>query len=118
MIPEEFKSLLPKQADERPRRRDPYYYLWVFDPETSHVHLEHNANRHPKDAVDHADLAARVPHPDRVHGYAYPIRGGYRITDWDHREVKDPFIKERVRLALQGRQPKANVGSQVQSRAL
>lgn len=119
MIPEDFKSLLPKVAAEVPHGVDhPTHYLWVFDPESGRVHVEHNKDRHPKDAVDHSHLAARVSHPDRVHGYAYRIHGGYRITDWDHNEVKDPYIKEQVRRALRGQQPQEHVGSVAQSRAL
>lgn len=97
-IAQDFASLLPKQA--RTPDRGPIYYLWVFDPHTAKVHLEHNEGRHHADHVDHRDLAKRVPHPDRVHGYAYRIKNGWRITTWEHRPVDDAHILESVRKAL------------------
>lgn len=104
MIPEDFKSLLPKReaADADTLR----YWIWVFDPATGKVQVEDNEDRHPARHLDHSDLARRVPHPDRIHGYAYRLRHGkgFRITDWDHREVKDPYVKRQVGLALEGRQ--------------
>lgn len=117
MIPEDFKSLLPQRVATFIPEHD--YTLWVFNPETAKVILEHNGSKHPAHRIDHSELAERVPHPDRVHGYAYPLRhgGGFRITDWDHKPVKDPYIKRQVDLALQGRQVESSVGSQTQSRA-
>lgn len=118
MIPEDFKSLLPQRVAIKVSD-DPQYYLWVFNPDTGKVRVEHNEDRHPALRLDHSDLAKSVPHPDRIHGYAYPLRhgGGFRITDWDHKPVKDPYIKRQVDLALQGRQVESSVGSQTQSRA-
>jgi len=100
-IPTSFTKLLPRVAGEL--SKDPVYWLWVFDPMKDRVYIEHNKNRHSADRITHEDLANRVPHPARVHGYAYPIRGGYRITDWDHRAVTDPHIFESVRNALRKR---------------
>lgn len=119
MIPEDFKSLLPQreaaEIDDRP-----HYYLWVFDPQTNKVHVESNEGRDRSDHLDHSHLADAHPHPDRVHGYAYLLRHhrGFRVTDWDHKEVKDPYIKRQVEKALEGKHHEASVGSQAQSRAL
>lgn len=97
-VPEDFKALLPKlAADPDP---GPVYYLWVFDPQNDEVHIEHNQDRKPADHVDHADLSRRVPHPDREQGYAYCIRGGWRVTTWEHRSVDDPHVLELVRKKL------------------
>ncbi len=97
-IPEDFKALLPKMAAEPDE--GPVYHLWIFDPHEDKVHVEHNQNRKPADHVDHADLSRRVPHPDRVQGYAYRIRGGWRVTTWDHRSVDDAHVLELIRAAL------------------
>lgn len=78
----------------------PDEWLWVFDPQEDLVHLEHNENRHPADHITHKHLAEKVVHPDRVHGYAYKIPGGWRITDWDHRPVEDRHVRKLVHRAL------------------
>jgi hypothetical protein len=74
----------------------PVYYLWVFDPDTGEVIVEHNEGVDPIEVHDHGDLARLVANPNRVHGYAYRIRGGWRITDWEHKPLGDPFILKRV----------------------
>lgn len=119
-IPEEFMNLLPRMAkDDEDEKLKPLYYLWVYDPQTDRVTVEHDEGKHAADHALHSELASHVPHPDRVHGYAYPIKGGYRITDWEHRAVKDPHIKETVRRELMGLKPKAIMhGSFTQTRAL
>lgn len=74
----------------------PTYYLWVFDPATGKAVVEHNEGVAPTEIHDHGDLAELVTHPNRVHGYAYRIRGGWRITDWEHKPVNDPYIVREV----------------------
>ena len=117
-IPQEFTELLPKISNEG--SDDPIYCLWVYDPQEDKVHVEHNEGRHRAEAIDHGQLAERVPHPGRVHGYAYRIRGGYRITDWDHRPVADPHIKEAVLDELRGttKGNRSHQGSLIQLRAV
>ena len=115
MIPEDFDKLLPKLAAEP--ESGPIYYLWVWDPHEDKVHLEHNEGRHRADHIDHSHLAERVPHPDRVHGFAYKIRDGWRITDWEHRPVKDPHVLREVERSLKGIK-KSSSASQTQFRAL
>lgn len=119
MIPEDFKRLLGPVHLAAEIEDPAQYWIWVFNPDTGSVRLEHNEDRHPAHHLDHSDLAKLVPNPDRVHGYAYRLRHGkgFRITDWDHHEVKDPYIKRQVDLALQGRQVEASI-SQVQLRVL
>lgn len=94
------------------------YYLWVFDPENDRVVLEHNYGKHRAEHVDHAELGRRVTHPDRVHGYAYKIVGGWRITTYEHGPVDDPHVKQKVKDALDGTQRPTHEGSQIQARAL
>lgn len=78
----------------------PTYWLWVFDPQEDKIILEHNEDRHPAHHITHKDLAELVPHPDRIHGYAYRIHGGWRITEDDHGAVDDPHVKHLVVQAL------------------
>ena len=100
-IPDDFRSLLPKVAAEADG--EPFYYLWVFDPHTGEVTIEHNEGRHPAEHIDHTELAQRVPHPDRIHGYAYRIGAGWRITTWEHRPVEDAYIHNQVAKELSKR---------------
>jgi hypothetical protein len=94
MIASDFQRLLPqrkaKEADTRP-----VYYLWIFDPDTDQVHMDSNKGKAPAHHILHDDLAI-VRHPEAVRGYAYSIEGGWRITDDDHKEVKDHHIVRRV----------------------
>lgn len=78
----------------------PTYWLWVFDPQEDKIILEHNEDRHPARHITHRDLAEHVSHPDRIHGYAYRIHGGWRITEDDHGPVDDPHVKHLVSQAL------------------
>lgn len=117
MIPEDFKQLLPRTSAEREPEGSPLYYLWVYDPHEDKVHVEHNEGRHRADHVDHGHLAERVPHPDRIHGFAYRIPGGWRITTWEHRPVDDVHVLKVVHKALDGKHRHENP-SQIQSRAL
>lgn len=83
----------------------PIYWLWVFDPQTGKVVTHHNEGLHRAHTKTHKDLAPEVIHPERLNGYAYKIKGGYRITTDDHREVKDPFISQSVLAKLKKEQP-------------
>ena len=116
-IPQEFIELLPKISSDG--ADDPIYYLWVYDPQEDKVRVEHNEGKHRATKIDHGRLAEETPHPGRVHGYAYRIRGGYRITDWDHSPVSDPHIKVLVQDELAGNsQPHRHHGSVSQLRVL
>lgn len=104
LIPDDFKELLNFRK-AFVEHRGPLYWLWVFDPQSGKVIVEHNHGKHRAEHIDHSHLAERVPHPDRTHGYAYKIQGGYRITDWEHRPLTDPFIHRAVRDALNDEEP-------------
>lgn len=97
-LPTDFTDLFPKVAAEP--ESGPVYFLWVYDPHEDKVLIEHNESRHPAEALDHRHLAERVPHPERVHGFAYRIKGGWRITTWEHRPVDDPHILDAVTKTL------------------
>lgn len=95
-VPEEFSDLLPKVAHVE----GPEYHLWVYNPQDDSVLIETPADKPRIEQRYHAELAEDVPHPNRVHGYAYPLRDGWRITDWEHHPVEDPHIKTVVRRTL------------------
>lgn len=98
-IPDDLKEFLdPGQSQES--YAGPIVWLWVFDPQTAKVTITHNEDRPPAEAVTHKELAPEATHPGRVQGYAYHIKGGFRITDDKHKAVTDPYITEHVRKAL------------------
>jgi hypothetical protein len=115
-LPPDFASLLPRTSAAP--EKGPIYFLWVFDPHEDKVILEHNEDRHPADAIDHGILAEKVPHPDRLHGFAYRIKGGWRITTDDHKPVDDAHVKELVRKSLQNEKHERSDGSRAQLRAI
>lgn len=78
----------------------PLFYLWVFHPQTAHVTLTHDWEGHPAHTKTHGDLARELNEPNLYHGYAYRIKGGWRVTDYDHKPVEDPFVKAKVVGAL------------------
>jgi hypothetical protein len=75
----------------------PIYYRWNFNPKTG-VALSHNEG----------DLDAFVNYregseTDSTNGYAYRIGNGWRLTDWEHRPVEDPYVVSQVVRKLQDR---------------
>lgn len=107
-LAEDFRRLLPRQAapHDKPDHR-PAYYLWTFDPTDGKIHIDHNEGRHPAEILTHETLAPEVTHPDRVHGYAYSIVDGWRITNEEGKKIDDPFIVKRVLAALRDEHPPA-----------
>lgn len=105
-IAKDFAELLPsRQAAAEPDDR-PLYYLWTFDPHTNEVHIEHNESKHPAHHVTHEEVAPHVKNP--VHGNAYSIKGGWRITEMDEgakEKAADPFITRKVEHALARKHP-------------
>jgi hypothetical protein len=97
-LPHDFTNLFPKEAAES--NHGPVYFLWCFDPFNDKVIIEHNDWRDNAQHIDHRDLAEKVPHPERVHGYAYRLKNGWRITDWEHRPVDDSHIFHLVHEGL------------------
>jgi len=96
-IAEDFLNLLP---DERQDWDGPWEWLWVFDPVTGQVTLDHNHDRVLKDSVAHDEIAPHVVHPERQEGFVYKIKDGYRITDGKNKKLEDPFIIDAIHKAL------------------
>lgn len=83
----------------------PLYYRWVLSPDTGDVELSSNQDDHPALVPYHEQLSGKINRPNLAHGYAYRIVGGYRITNWEHRPVEDPFIISQVKNALRAKEP-------------
>jgi hypothetical protein len=88
-IPDDFRTVLPQTGLGYD---GPVYWLWVFDPMTDSVRVEENESQHPAHAITHNSFREDILHPNAVFGYAYRIKGGWRITDADHKQVRDPHI--------------------------
>lgn len=78
----------------------PFYYRWVFSP-TKGVTLGSNGDEHPALVPYHQGLGGQVDSQDLMHGYAYRIKNGWRLTDWEHRPLEDPFIVAQVVRSLE-----------------
>lgn len=82
----------------------PFTYLWVFDPQTREVVLEDERGDGMANYPMHKTMAPHIVHAERTEGYAVAIEDGWRIFDDDF-EQPDPYITEKVRLALEGKHP-------------
>lgn len=103
---DDFLDLLPAHtAISESDERRPLYYLWVFDPVTGRAHIDHNEGRHRAHTLTHKDIAPEVNHPDRLNGMAYRIQNGWRICDVEARPVKDTFIVDAIKRALNHEEP-------------
>jgi hypothetical protein len=99
-IPDDVKRLLDPGQSQEPIT-GPIQWLWVYDPVENEVHVDHNEGRHPAYHITHKDFMPHV-HEDAVRGFAYRIKGGFRIVDRDSKEVTDPYIIKLVMAALKG----------------
>ena len=86
-------------------RNPPLYYRFVLHPDTGQVELGANTDDHPALVPYHEELAGKVNRPNLIHGYAYRLNGGWRLTDWEHKPLEDHFVASRVLLALRGKDP-------------
>lgn len=74
----------------------PIYYRFIFKPSDGSVELSHNEDQHPAEVEYHEALRGRAGEPETYHGYAYRIGGGWRLTDWEHKPINDPYVKAQV----------------------
>ncbi len=99
-IPEHVQRAVEARLSALPDPGKAIYHVWVLDPQTGSVHLSDDHDKPRRHKGHHDELAKKVGHhPDRVHGYAYKIRGGWRITDWEHKPV-DRYVAKKVIEAL------------------
>ncbi len=101
-LPEDFRQFLPpREAHEgHDTWSGPVYWLWVYDPVANRVTVEDNEDRPRANHLTHEDIEPQATHEARMQGYAYKIKGGYRITDDQHTEVEDPYVVKLVVAAL------------------
>lgn len=94
-MPAPQKNFPAQTASVRKQGIAPVYYRWTFSPRTG-VSLGHNEG----------DLDAFVQYREGSSdsddkGYAYRIGNGWRLTDWEHRPVEDPYVVSQVVRKLQ-----------------
>lgn len=102
-VAEDFHELLVTKIAQKADPR-PLYYLWVYDPDTDELHIDHNEDKHPAWKHTYRTVAPHVHHPEKVRGKAWAIKGGWRIMDEDNGEV-DPYVARRVHEELRKRHP-------------
>jgi hypothetical protein len=90
----------------------PIYYSWVFDYRTGEVHLSDDHHKERRHKNHHKDLSDRVGHPEKLHGYAYRIRDGWRLTDIDHGKITDRFIVGQVLLSINNEESNASTSEE------
>ncbi len=73
----------------------PLYYRWVYSP-TKGVTLGSNQDDHPALVPYHQGLGGQADGQSLLHGYAYRIGNGWRLTMYDHKAVEDPFVVNQV----------------------
>jgi hypothetical protein len=83
----------------------PIYLLWVYDARTDRLYIDHNENKHPAHHVTHDELAPHANQTRCVRGFAYSIKGGWRITDDEHDQVEDRNAVGAVLAALRDLYP-------------
>lgn len=79
----------------------PMYYRWIYAPSTGEVTLGSNADDHPARVKYHGELGGQADSANPTHGYAYRIGNGWRLTDWEHKAVEDPYTVSQVVRALE-----------------
>jgi hypothetical protein len=80
----------------------PVFYRWVFSPSDGQVRLSHNQEGHPAHIRTHKDLANEANEHGCVHGYAFRMGDDqYRVLDYAHKPLVDPYIKVRVKKAVE-----------------
>jgi len=78
----------------------PVYYRWTFAPDTGEVEIGHNEEDHPALIRYHEQLADQLNRGHVVHGYAYRIVDGWRLSDDEHKPLEDPYVVSQVLRAL------------------
>jgi hypothetical protein len=74
----------------------PFRLLWAFAPGSGRTHLYDESEHHPAEAPTHETIARDLGEVGMSHGYAYSIPGGWRVLDYHHQPVADPFVRRQV----------------------
>ncbi len=86
------------------------YYRWAMRPSDGEVLLAHNHEDHPALTRTHLNLAQEINEPNTFHGYAYRIDGGWRLHDYDHKPISDPFVRAQVAKAIHDKENPSEMG--------
>jgi hypothetical protein len=78
----------------------PVRKLWAFSPQSGQVHLYDEGDHHPTEVPTHESIARKLGEVGLHHGYAYTIPGGWRVLDYHHQPVADPYVLRFVVNAL------------------
>lgn len=105
-IPEDLKRLMDPGQSHDPDS-GPISWYWVYDPVDNVVHIDHNEGRHPAYRITHKDHHPEITHESSLRGFAFKIKGGWRIVDRASKEIDDPYITNMVVAALEGK-PQSN----------
>jgi hypothetical protein len=97
-LPQDFIDIYPKLSVEQ--ESGPIYYLWLYCPNRGTVYIEHNEGRHSAEHLDHSHMAEKSTHPEKIHGFIYRIKNGWRITDWEHKPITDPYISKQIKQSI------------------
>lgn len=81
----------------------PIYYRFVFSPKGG-VSLVDNDTTHPAWTPYHRDIAGASGEANLIHGFAYRIGDGWRLTTEEHKPVHDPHVVAQVVRALMERE--------------
>lgn len=101
-IPDDIKRLLDPGKSTEPDP-GPLQWLWVYDPVDNVVHIAHNEGRHPAFRITHKDHHPEITHESALRGFAFKIKGGWRIVDRASKEIDDPYIVRLVVEKLEGK---------------
>ena len=101
-VPDEIKRLLDPGQTHDPDP-GPISWLWVYSPVDNIVHITHNEGRHPAYRITHKDHHPEITHESAMRGFAFKIKGGWRIVDRASKEIDDPYVTKMVVLALEGK---------------
>jgi hypothetical protein len=101
-LPDEIKKLLDPGQSHEPDP-GPIQHLWVYNPVENVVHITHNDGRHPAYRITHKDHHPEITHESALRGFAFKIKGGWRIVDRESKEIDDPYVVSLVVRKLEGK---------------
>jgi hypothetical protein len=101
-IPTDVKKLFDPSQNHEPDP-GPLQYLWLYSPVDNVVHIAHNEGRHPAYRITHKDHHPEITHESSLRGFAFKIKGGWRIVDRASKELDDPYIVKMVMSKLESK---------------
>lgn len=102
-IPDDIRNLFQSKT-AAPKSKKVLYYLWTYGANTGKVLLDTDDSRPRKDHRYHEHMGEDHEDTDLIHGYAYRIKDGWRITDIEHNSLDDGHIKLEIIRAIRKRE--------------